>query len=389
MKKIGIVGAGASGLYAALLIKKKHPNYDVTIFEKEAKIGRKLLATGNGHCNLLNSSISGDKFNNKFVLNKYLKRYPFETLSDTIHDFGIATTNIDDLIYPISYSATSFVNSLIAELEGLGVKFRLNTYFLNYQKTSQNIVICTDNGDFCADNLLICTGGKSNPNLGSNGSIFPILEKHGYHISPLRAGLAPIIVKEKKHLRDLSGERHKGSVSLLRDGKLISKEEGEILYKSDGLSGIAIFNLSSLIQRFNDGKKYTFIIDLFPGLNLSAELNKAYLVFGENFLNSFFTSKLKNEIIRQYGHDIRSVNEIPSLEKKLHKLEYTYEDTYSFQNSQVSIGGLSLNDLDDSLMSKNEKNISFLGEVLDIDGLCGGYNLSWALLSALIVSDSL
>lgn len=387
--KVGIIGAGASGIYCALLIKKKHPDWDVSIFEKEQKVGRKLLATGNGHCNVLNEKIVPSLFNNKKAISYYLNLYPFDKLLDTIHSLGILTMKNDEYIYPLTYSAASFVHVLENQLKKLSIQLFLGTKVMEYKKSKQNITVITDKGDFCVDYLLICCGGKSSPNLGSDGSLFSILMNHGYHVSPLRPGLCPIVVKEKRYLKSLSGIRHVCCVSLLKNGKNLIREHGEVLFKSDGLSGICIFNLESVILRSLTNEKFEIVLDLFPNECLEKELFLSYSILGDSFLDSILPKELQKETIRQFGKNISSQDDLIPFERLLHSLHYEFESSYSFQNSQVTIGGVSLNDVSRSLMSRTEKNVYLLGEVLDIDGLCGGNNLSWALLSALAVTDSL
>lgn len=388
MKQVAIIGAGASAIYSALLIKRNHPDYEVTLFDKEQIIGRKLLATGNGHCNLLNMNLNKRLFNNRGVFKKYLSRYSLSTLLETIHSFGIPTQVVGDGIYPLSYSAKSYVDCLIKLLQKEGVKIQLDTKIHDYAKTEQKYTFISDKGNFEADLLLFCIGGKSMSNLGSDGSLFSVFEKHGYSISPLRAGLTPVVVKEKRFMKALSGERHKASVSLFRNNKYLTKEDGELLFKDDGLSGICIFNLSSVIARYNDDASYRFEVDLFPNQNLNKELRTSFELYDQDCLNSLFTVSLAKEVKRQFGQSI-SENSLNELEERFHHLKYDYECSYPFKNSQVTVGGVSFSDLNDSLMSKSEKDVYFLGEALDMDGLCGGNNLAWALLSALVVSDSL
>ena len=387
--KVGIIGAGASGIYSALLIKKKHPSWEVLIFEKESKVGRKLLATGNGHCNLLNASLSPSLFNHPEIISRYLELYPYKKLLDAIHSFGIMTMEVGNGVYPLTYSAASFVHVLEDSLKRFSVRLLLNTKVIDYQKNEQNVTIFTDNGDFCVDYLLISAGGESSPNLGSDGSLFPTFQKHGYQISSLRPGLCPIVVKEKRFLGSLAGVRHTCSASLLKNGKLLAKEDGEFIYKSDGLSGICIFNLESVILRDAGKDKFEIVIDLFPGMDLKEDLYNSYSVLTDHFLDAILPKELEKEALRQFEKEHITKNDLPLFEKTLHRFHYTFESSYPFKNSQVTIGGVSFEEVSFSLLSKKEPNVYFLGEVLDMDGLCGGNNLSWALLSALIVSDSL
>ena len=386
--KIGIVGAGASGIYSAILLKRKYPSVEIFLFEKEKKIGRKIYSTGNGHCNILNADVNGTLFNKKQFIDDLLKKYPFGYLLKTLNSFGVATFQKENLIYPLTYSAPSLMNVLESQLINLGVKILVNEKVLDYHKSLQNIDIITDNDKYNVNYLLLCGGGKSSPNLGSDGSLYSILERHNYYINPLRPGLCPIVVKEKKYLKELAGFRHTCSATLFKNNEFITKEEGEFIYKADGLSGICIFNLESLIMRENSNAKYVIKIDLFPNLDLSNVLTNVYNILGDNFLEAIVPNKIHKEIYRQLAENKLDHN-LKSIEYILHNLSYTYESHYSFNESQVTIGGVDLNEMNNSLMSKKENNVFFLGEIVDINGLCGGNNLTWALLSALIVTDSI
>ncbi len=387
--RVGIIGAGASGLYSAMLLKRKYPDWPVTIFDKEKKAGRKLLATGNGHCNLLSANLSSASFNHKEIIENCFRDYPLPRLLDLLHSFGIVTMEVGEGIYPLTYSASSYCELLLDILRNEGVAFRLGEIVQDYRIEETGITLKTNQANFAVDYLLICVGGKSSPSLGSDGSFFSTLKNHGYHILPLRPGLAPMVVKEKKYLKPLAGLRHDCSISLYKNERWIASQNGELLFKNDGLSGICVFNLESVILRDFSKADYKLVIDLFPNRNLVLPLRKSFDLFDNDFLTPFLQKPLQKEALRQYGKEKIKRVDIAPFEKVLHQFVYHFEAPYPFANSQVSIGGVSFDDLTSSLMSKTEKNVFLLGEALDMDGVCGGNNLAWALLSALKVSDSL
>lgn len=387
--KIGIIGAGASGLYSAMLVKRKHPDWSVIIFDKEKKAGRKLLATGNGHCNLLNASLSSDSFNHKEIAQKYIHDYPLPYLLDSLHSFGVMTMEVGEGIYPLTYSASSFCELLLEILKQENVELRLEEEVQEYETQEAGIVVKTNRAEFIVNYLFVCVGGKSSPSLGSNGSFFPVLKNHGYHILPLRPGLAPMVVKEKKYLKPLAGLRHECSICLYKNERFIARQDGEVLFKNDGLSGICVFNLVSEILRDLSKADYKLVIDLFPNRNLVSPLERSFDLLGDGFLAPFLQKPLQKEAFRQYGRETIRRADMPSFEKTLHRFVYHFEAAYPFTNSQMTIGGVSFDDVLPSFMSKKEKNVFLLGEVLDMDGLCGGNNLAWALMSALKVVDSL
>ena len=220
------------------------------------------------------------------------------------------------------------------------------------------------------------------------------MKKHNYVITPFRPGLAPIKTKEKTAL--VNGKRVKCDISLLKNNKLIYKEHGEVLFKKDGLSGISIFNCSSLINRSSEIADFVISLDLFPDydltnlINLLTKFNKSntnYLLYSffDKDMSLFILKMIQMNKVSKYNE-----KEIKSLAFSLKNLKFHYESTYDFKDSQVSIGGISYSNLNiTSLESLLEKNIYFIGEILDSDGLCGGYNLMFAFASAFKVLNSL
>lgn len=377
MKTI-IIGAGAAGLLSALAIKKKDPFADILILEKEDKAGRKLYATGNGHCNLLNKNLAKESFNHQETMGKYLNEFPYSSLRSFYESLGLPLLEQGDYVYPLTYSAASFVSFLLKRLDEFGVEIKLKTKVLDY-KIGEKIEVVTTEDSFICDRLIITVGGCSTPKLGSDGSLFPILKKHGYSIIDPLPGLAPVLVKEKNAVRLLSGVRHEAIVSLLENGRLLASQEGELLFKDDGLSGICLFNLESVIARRHGGGAYSFSIDLFPHREtLGPELIENKRLDPEDFLTDFLIPPLAKEVERQ------ARDKGCSLLESMHSLTYVFDGFYPFANSQVSVGGVDLSFLDECLESKLEKGVGFAGEIVDIDGFCGGFNLSWCLISALL-----
>lgn len=378
--KVAIIGSGAGGLYSAILIKKAHPSYEITVFEKEEKIAKKLYATGNGHCNILNKKLSANKFNNPEYIKQILKEFPYQELKKTLNDLGIPLLENEDYLYPLSFHAGSLLKYLITLASSLGVKFMNVTRIKDYQKVDNGYQV-DDFGVF--DSLIIATGGKSSPNLGSDGSFFGTIAKHGYKLNEIKPGLAPLKVKE--NVKCLQGVRHHANVKATLDNKQVFFEEGEVLFKKDGLSGIVIFNAESAIYRNKQIKKPKIILDLFPEYSfysLCDILTKAKLENKECFLSAILPFPLETYLCSLTKGNL----DVSSLATNLKHLVFEVVSSYGFPDSQVSIGGVDVNELTHFLESKTERGIYFVGEVLDIDGYCGGCNLSWALMSSLLVS---
>ncbi len=380
--KVAIIGSGPAGLYSAILLKRSNPSYDIHVFDKEEKLAKKLYATGNGHCNVLNKKLLPNKFNNQAYFKNILKEFPYPVLKKELNDLGVALLEEDDYVYPLSFHAGAYVKYLLTLATRLGVIFHNSTRINDYKKTSNGFEI-GEEGVF--DKLVIATGGKSQKNLGSDGSFISILQKHGYQINELRPGLAPLKVRE--NVKSLQGVRHRALIKTSIDNKQIFQEEGELLFKKDGLSGIVIFNAESAIYRTRVVKNPKISVDLFPEysfFNLCDLIAKAKENNPENYLSSLLPFPLENYILSlSKNHDISNIA------TNLKHLVFSVTEPYGFDDSQVSIGGVSLNEVSPFLESNKERGLYIIGEALDIDGNCGGYNLTWSLISALLISKHL
>ncbi|MCF0116658.1 MAG: NAD(P)/FAD-dependent oxidoreductase, partial [Bacilli bacterium] len=274
--------------------------------------------------------------------------------------------------YPVSESAITVRNQLLKQCRSLGIKININEKLIDYQSIENKVSVLTNAKSYTADKLIIAAGGKSSPKLGSDGSIFNILKNHGLNIVSCNPGLCPIETKEST--KALNGIRIKSNVSLIINNKVIHQESGEVLFKEHGLSGIVIFNLANHIA--SHLKDDCFIsLDMLEGYTEN-EIADYIRKHGEQeFLNAFFHPTLIEYI---------NTNHLNPLNVK--SLRFTFKNLDGYEHSQVTIGGLDISEVNDSLESTKEKNVYFVGEVLDINGPCGGYNLTWAFASALSIN---
>jgi predicted Rossmann fold flavoprotein len=382
--KIAIVGSGASGLYCAILLKKKNAANDVFVIEKDEKIGRKLYATGNGHCNLLNLSLESKAYNHPDFMEKVISLYPYSYLKKELADWGLEVIEKGNYVYPLNFNASAFVGFLTDLCHNLGVHFVLKTRVRDYEIGHGGITLMTSEGSLPSfDELILAVGGESTPKLGSDGSFFPILKKHGYEIEDLKPGLAPLKLLDED-IKPLAGLRHDAKVEAVVSGKVVFSEKGEILYKDDGISGIVIFNAESALLRLNHFKGAGIHIDLFPDVS-EKELADRLAIDQKNNPPFFFEAYFQDELAKHILARAKSQTDGRKIAQAIKNLVYSVREPYSFENSQVTIGGVSLKEVDSSLQSKREKNVYFAGEIVDIDGNCGGFNLSWALLSTLMI----
>ena len=381
--RIAIVGASGAGLYAAIFLKRKHPDFKVEVFDHADKVGKKLLATGNGHCNLLNTKMAGRYYNDPQFIDSLLERYPLSTLQESLAELGIATLEKGDLVYPLSYSAASHVKYLNDLATSLGVAISLGVDVKDYE-VGNGVKLLTTKGPKDFDKVIFATGGASQPNLGSDASIFHVLERHGYDIKPLVPSLCPLKTKEKTKM--ISGLRHEAKITLIKNGKTLYEEVGEILFKDDGLSGIAIFNASAFLARGN-AQKAEVQVDLFP--NLSQAQLQEYLDQAKKVNNNNPNNAIIDEKLAKYASFAGKMQGIEDFSKILKSLRFHVEGLYPFASSQVSSGGLKIKEITPDFAAKKEDNVYFVGEMLDIDGICGGFNLGFALLSAYVCAANL
>ena len=390
--KVGILGQGFSGIFLALFLKENNPKIDVTIIDKEETPGRKVLATGNGRCNITNTSLVKEAYNCEDALN-VVNDFNSEDIIKFLNSLGIFTRTYNNLVYPYSNSAKTFLDFLIARCKERKVKFVNRERLVDYTLENGKIRVKTQNKIFIFDKFVFACGNAAAPQLGGSNQIFTLLEKKGYKVSALRVGLAPIQTEEKP--TTIQNERVKATVSLYIDKALVYQENGEVLFKKDGLSGIAIFNCASMIARSKRFKKCTISLDLMPEYDcdkLVELLTKLNGMSKSSVLSGIFTKHVAEYIRKASG--IKNLfdytpTEIKKLAVTIKNLVFTYKATYDYKDAQVSVGGVEFSNVDFDLESKKESGIYFAGEILNADGLCGGYNITFAIASAHKVADAL
>ena len=389
--KIVIVGGGAAGLFAAINIKNN--TNEVTILEKNDMVGKKILVTGNGRCNLWNEDMNINKYysNDINILDSFftdsLINNTFSKLEYLFDKFRIR----NGYYYPYSNKAATVREILLNECNKLGVEIKTEYEVTSITKKDKFLI----NNEIECDKVIISTGGCSMPTTGSTGSLFNILSTMGHTINPLKPSLVPLYANEY-YLKKWNGIRCSANIELYVDGELKDKESGEIQLTEKGISGVCVFNISHhAVKAIDDGLNVNVKIDfLNMGDNSCEVLSKYedYRVY--DVLLKYLDKKLIDIILDSC--DISSdcyfksltTKELSKLSKKLSAFSINIIGYGDFNKSEVTQGGISLKDIDiNTLESKNIKGLYLIGEVLDVDGKCGGYNLGFAWMSALKVSD--
>lgn len=375
--KVAIIGGGASGVVAALRLKINNPNIDVTIFEKNNKLLKKVATTGNGRCNLSNQNISSDMYLNSSIIDEMLSLGYKDSMLDFFHDLGLFTIVEEGRIYPKSNQASTVVELLTKELFYKKVNVVLNTEINEIKKENAKFII---NGNIY-DYTLVC--------VGSNASVckedIPLLKNLDLEYIPFKPALVGFKVKED--ISNLFGVRAAATVTL--NGH---KSKGEVMFKEDGVSGICVMDLSVF------SNKGTIFFDFLDEYNMdilkmiiNRKLKNDPYVHLHNLLFGSVNNKLLGMFNKGYPNSrVLSLEEgvLDNYLKQFKEFKLTITDTYPITNAHVALGGISLDELN-LFESKKYPNLYVLGEATNQVGLCGGYNLWYAFTSGIMVADKI
>lgn len=403
--EIIVIGGGASGIIAS--ITAKDMGKDIAIIEGSGRIGQKILTTGNGRCNITNKNISFSRYHSKNpnFFNYVLNNFTIEDTTNFFYSLGLPLTTLEgDKMYPLSLQASSVLDVFRMALEDRNIPVYLDSKVKDIKKTSKGFKINTTSEDtYECNKLILCCGGKSAPNTGSDGSGFSLAKtlKHSI-VNPV-----PALVQLKlayKHLKALSGIKFNGFSEILINETPIKKEFGEILFTDYGISGPPILQLSRIAScALSEGKSVYITIDMMPDLskeNLIEFLENHWGIFSYRSVLSSFIGLVNKKVIPILLKEAS----ISNIHKPCYELDWNEKqnifnllknwtfkvcDTNSFKNSQVTAGGVNTDEVNPTtLESKLVKNLYFAGEVLDVDGDCGGFNLQWAWSSGYIAGRS-
>ena len=394
MSKVVIVGGGFSGVVSAIYASIKN---EVIILERNDNILKKLLLTGNGRCNYFNDNQELDNYSSeeKNLISKIINEKNIEELKKFYNKIGIVPKVKNGYYYPFSNQALSVKRALVSALEEGKVKVITNYYVDSIKKEGNKFII---NDDIICDKLILSTGGASYTSTGSDGNGYEILRNLKLKVSDIYPTLTSFICDDK-YLKNLSGVRCEAKVSLYNDGKMLKEEIGELQLTDYGVSGICIFNISNAYYKYN-GKKEVHI-NFMPFINSKEELIM-YLDNRDKTMNYKKLSELLNGILNTKiisiiidKTNLRDIKYKSLSQKEKEKLidniiNYTMEilDTKSFEKAQSTKGGLLLSEVDNNMMVKKIKDLYVTGELLDIDGVCGGYNLTHSFITGFLSGSS-
>lgn len=382
--KIIIIGSGASGLAAGISLLRC--GYDVTILERNNISGKKLLLTGAGRCNFFNSdqNIVHYHSNDKDILAKIITSDNIHLVEDFITSLGIVPKVKDGYYYPFANQAYNMKELLERTYLDLGGKIKYN-YLVEKIEKKNSLFLINDN--ISCDKLILATGSKAYKMTGSDGIGYQLAKKFNHHIVKVLPSLTSLITREKINLK---GVRVDAKVTLYEDGVKVREELGQVQFTDYGLSGICIFNLSYYaVKGLNKNKKEVITIDLMPFMDKVSFKNKKVYDLLLGFLpNKMIDYILKTlDISKDVYYEDLSNDKKQELTKTLKEMEFNITSYKEFDFSQVCSGGVSLREINPLTMeSIFVKNLYIIGELLDVNGDCGGYNLTFAFLSGILTS---
>ena len=384
--KILIIGGGASGMMCALKSAKK--GAEVTIVERNDRVGKKLLATGNGKCNLSNLGASKDAYNSPFVA-KVLAKYDAQKIIAEFASLGLlCKADSEGRVYPYSESATTVLNVLLQRLAEYGVEIQCDCVAQKIEKRGDGFKLITSKGELFADKIVLASGSDATSGFNSHS----LVGDFGHKTVPLNYAIAPLLCKDVK---GANGVRAKVYASIAVNGKTLMGERGELLFKDNALSGVLAFRLSSMLARYRDKvNSCEVIVDFVPDMSekdLADYIYSNCSVYAP--LEGVLHKALAYNVLATVPMDrslIMSRKKAEDIARGCKNFKVNIEGVGGKSSAQVASGGIALDGIDDtSLQSKLCNGLYIIGEATDVDGLCGGFNLHWAWASALACSEEM
>lgn len=398
---IAVIGGGASGLVAAITAKRLNPNLSVYIFEALDRVGKKLITTGNGRCNITNLNLDLNRFHSEdrsfcsFALN----RFGYNEIKNFFYGIGVDFVNEGDKVFPASLQAASVVDALRFECERLGVTTIVNFKIENIS-FGKEYLLTSPNGSVSAKSVIVAAGLLSGGDkVGSFGNVFRILKNEGFKTVRVSPSLVQLKT-ETDFVKQLKGIKVNANATLLCNEKSVTSCNDEVLFCDYGLSGPAILQISR--QSARDDRNYAVSLDLYPEVAdrvLADKIKERAKLLSNRTLEDFFVGsinkRLAQVVLKYSGYKLSDAANTLS-EKDFEKIAHSLKNfcfkvisNTGFLNSQVSAGGISTSEVEGTtLMSKRYPRLFLAGEILDVDGDCGGFNLSWAFASGALAAES-
>ena len=408
--KTAVIGGGASGLAAAIVSAERFGKGSTVIIERQARTGRKLLATGNGRCNITNRNASPEHYHgDEKIIQSVLGKFSPKDCENFFNKIGVLLRDEDEgRVYPYSNQASTVLDAMRMECERLGAEEICGFTVTSVTKRNGMFYICSDEMTIESENVIFATGSQASPLLGANDTGYRLLHSLKIEATPLFPALSPVSTKEK--YKSLKGVRAKGSVTLWADDQKIISRNGEIQFTDYGISGICVFEISRYVNEFFMLGKIAGV--KYKSLQISVNVMKDYSlreicdylvkcreIFSEcragEILSGALNKKLSQTLIQVCGLASKpcyllSGQDIKDIAYTAKNFLFTPVICDGYKSSQVSAGGVSSEYvIPETLMARNVKNLYVCGELLNVDGDCGGYNLHFAFGSGILAAKSI
>ena len=403
---IAVVGGGASGLMASVAAaaecERLGKNANIVILEKNTRVGKKILMTGNGRCNLTNCSVGVNSYSGDTdFLKPVLEEYTAAKIIDIFKGMGLLCRETDGgRVYPYNMQASGVLNILLRRLEFYNIETLCGFDVTGVKKAGFGFVISSKSCEVCAKKLVFAFGGMACPQSGSDGKCFTILRSLGHKPTKLFPSLVQVKTVAKR-VNPLKGIRSIVSATFIAEGKRIKTESGEVQFTENGLSGICIFDLARLAGEYGSDKGPQISLDFMPEYtaeDIAGILEKVCeetcgipaMRLADGFLNKAIGTEIVKYAVPNPSRSAGELkkNEIYNIAESVKNFAFPVAGTLSWDKAQVTAGGIPLCEVNPDMSSKVCKGIYLCGELLNIDGICGGFNLHWAWTSGIIAGKS-
>ncbi len=402
-RRIAVIGGGAAGMTAAIWAARAGAR--VTVYERNDRVGKKILSTGSGKCNFSNERMSAACYHGggTALIDGVYGRFGVRETKDFFTELGMRIKDRDGYLYPASGQASTVLDVLRYEMERLAVAVHTGAQVKEITAEADGIAVSADGRDRERyDAVILTCGGAAAPVTGSDGQGFVLARMLGHRIVPTVPALTALRCSED-FCKRVAGVRCEARVTLYIDGQAVCADAGELQWTDYGISGIPVFQISrEAAYALRDGHEVTAGIDLLPDMT-DAEAEREFWTArrarmagqtAEQFVTGLVNKKLGLLLLKLSGiRETARVADIPAsagrkLERLCRFLTVTVRGTNPYAQAQVCAGGVDCAEVTETLESRLVPHVYFAGEILDIDGICGGYNLQWAWSSGAVAGRS-
>ena len=398
MRHVAVIGGGAAGMMAAITAARE--GVKVTILEHKDRIGKKILSTGNGRCNFTNTFQTPACYrsdNRDFAWN-IIQKFNVEKTISFFKELGIYPKDRNGYLYPYSDQAAAILEVLQLEIAKLDICVMTEINVLDIQPIKRGIRVTTDKKTITVDSVILACGSKAAPVTGSDGSGYQLAKLLGHRIVPVLPALVQLRCAEKFY-KSISGVRVQGTVEIYADDISLASDTGEIQLTNYGISGIPVFQVSRYAAKaIYQKQSVTAVLNFMPDMNKDeflSFLQERITLCPHKTLDEFFTGIFPKKLcelwirLSRLPKEMRvsdlSGEQLEKLVLLIQHLRTHITETNAFEQAQICCGGVDTTEINpDTLESNYVPGIYFAGELLDVDGICGGYNLQWAWSSGFV-----